>query len=344
MSDVNRQWLLAGRPDGSDTTIRDEHFKYNEAKKPAPGEGEFLVQNIYFSVDPAMQGWMRGIGDYMAPMEIGDVMLSGAVGRVVESNHAGFKAGEYVTGNFGWQDYYVSDGIDRNKAPVQKVPEGLPLKAFMGALGNTGLTAYFGLFDIGEPRAGDTILVSGAAGAVGSVAGQLGKIAGCKVIGIAGGKKKCDWIVNELGFDAAIDYKNEDVDKRLGQLVPEGVNVFFDNVGGRILEAGLSHIAHRGRIAICGGISGYTKLIPGPANYMQLVLKRCRMEGFIVVDYVHRFKEGRARLKKWMDEGALKQAVDVADGFEKTPAALQGLFTGANMGKQLVKVAEDPTA
>lgn len=341
-NDINRQWLLNGRPEENNPVVLDEHFKYNEAPRPEVGPGQFLVRSMYLSIDPAMQGWMRELADYMAPMKIGDVMLGRAVARVVESQHPGYQVGDLVYGVFGWQDYYLSDGRDRNGIPVNKQPKNAPPTAVLGALGTTGLTAYFGLFDVGRPVPGDVVLVSGAAGAVGSLTGQLARLAGCKVIGIAGGPKKCDWVVKDLGFDACIDYQTEKVADRIAALAPGGINVFFDNVGGSVLEAGLANLAMNARVALCGGIAGYTKIIPGPANYMQLIMKRARMEGFIVVDYMSRWPEGMARLAQWIAEGKLKETVDVADGFDKTPKALMGLFTGANMGKQLVKIGDDP--
>jgi hypothetical protein len=343
-NDINRQWLLNGRPDENNPVVLDDHFKYNEASRPDVGRGQFLVRTLYLSIDPAMQGWMRQLADYMAPMKIGDVMLGRGVGRVVESEHPDYAVGDLVYGVFGWQDYFLSDGKDRNGIPVNKAPRKVAPASVLGALGTTGLTAYFGLFDIGRPVPGDTVLVSGAAGAVGSLAGQLAKLAGCRVIGIAGGGKKCDWVVRDLGFDACIDYQSEKVLDRIASLAPDGVNVFFDNVGGSVLEAGLANLAMNARVALCGGIAGYTKIIPGPANYMQLVMKRARMEGFIVLDYMNRFPEGMARMGQWLKDGTLKETLDIAEGIDKAPQALIGLFSGANRGKQLVKVAEDPGA
>jgi NADPH-dependent curcumin reductase CurA len=342
INDINRQWLLNGRPEDPNPVVLDSHFKYAETRRPEVGPGQFLVRSMYLSIDPAMQGWMRQLADYMAPMKIGDVMLGRAVGRVVESRHPDYPVGELVYGVFGWEDYYVSDGRDRNGIPVNRPPKNAPPPSVLGALGTTGLTAYFGLFDVGRPVPGDTVLVSGAAGAVGSLTGQLAKIAGCRVIGIAGGGKKCDWVVNHLGFDACIDYQTEQVADRIAALAPAGVDVFFDNVGGSVLEAGLANLAMRARVAVCGGIAGYTKIIPGPANYMQLVMKRARMEGFLVVDYMSRWPEGVARMSQWIAEGKLKETMDIAEGFDKAPAALIGLFSGANMGKQLVKIGDDP--
>ncbi|MEN3976356.1 NADP-dependent oxidoreductase [Emcibacter sp. SYSU 3D8] len=340
-NDVNRQWLLNGRPEETNPVVIEDHFKYAESPRPEIGPGQFLVRSLYLSIDPAMQGWMRQLADYMPAMGMGDVMLGRAVGRVVESNNSDYPVGDLVYGVFGWQDYYVSNGVDRNGVPVNKPPKGAAPQSVLGALGTTGLTAYFGLFDIGRPVPGDTVLVSGAAGAVGSLVGQLAKLAGCRVIGTAGGPKKCDWVVKTLGFDACVDYKTENVLDRIAALAPAGVNVFFDNVGGAVMEAGLANLAMNARVALCGGIAGYTKIIPGPANYMQLVMKRARMEGFLVVDYMPRWPEGVVRMSQWIAEGKLKETVDIAEGFDMAPKALIGLFSGANMGKQIVKIGDD---
>ncbi|MBI1181499.1 MAG: zinc-binding dehydrogenase [Alphaproteobacteria bacterium] len=344
MNDVNRQWLLNGRPDESNPVVIEDHFRFNEAKRPAVTAGTFLVRTLYLSIDPAMQGWMRQLADYMPAMKIGDVMLGRGVGRVVESEQAEYAVGDLVYGVFGWQDYFLSDGRDRNGVAVGKAPKKVAPASVLGALGTTGMTAYFGLFDLGRPVPGDTVLISGAAGAVGSLVGQLAAFAGCRTIGIAGGGKKCDWVVKELGFDACIDYQSEKVVDRVAALAPDGINVFFDNVGGSVLEAGLANLAMNARVVLCGGIAGYTKIIPGPANYMQLVMKRARMEGFIVLDYMPRFPEGMARMSQWLAQGRLKETLDVADGFEKAPKALIGLFSGANLGKQLVRIGDDPAA
>ena len=340
MTETNRQWLFKEPPLGVIPGPR--NFEYREQPVPRPGPGQFLVRNIYLSCDPAMQGWMLGLGDYMAPLKPGDVMLSGAIGQVVASDRDGYAEGDLVSGTLGWSDYFLSSGRDMNGRPVGKVPEGVALPDAMSVLGMTGLTAYFGLFDIGRPLPGDQVLVSGAAGAVGSIAGQLARIAGCRVVGIAGGDKKCRWVTEDLGFDACIDYKSEDVAARIAELMPGGIDVFFENVGGAILEAGLGHLDQGARVVLCGGISGYAKPQPGPANYMQLVLRRARMEGFIVLDYADRFATAIRRMAAWRAEGRLTSQVDVMDGFDKAPEALGGLFTGTNLGKRLVRIAPDP--
>jgi NADPH-dependent curcumin reductase CurA len=260
--------------------------------------------------------------------------------RVLESCHPDYEVGDVVVGAFGWQDYALSDG--NGLMPVTKVPEGVPLTLPLGTLGITSLTAYFGLRDVGQPKAGETVVVSGAAGATGSVAGQIAKIRGCRVIGIAGGAKKCEWLTGELGFDAAIDYKAEEVSARLRELCPDGLDVFWDNVGGEILEAALSNLAIGARIVICGAISAYnaTAPPPGPRNYMNLLARRARMEGFVVFDYLGHTDEAMTELLPWVMEGRIRYREDVRDGLENAPEALLDLFDGANTGKLIVKIAD----
>jgi NADPH-dependent curcumin reductase CurA len=276
---------------------------------------------------------------YIPPVEIGEVMRAACVGRVLESRREGFDPGELVLGTFGWQDYAVSDG--GGPIPVNKVPEGVPPTLPLGVLGITSLTAYFGLKEIGMPKEGETVVVSGAAGATGSVAGQLAKRWGRRVIGIAGSAEKCAWLTDELGFDGAIDYKGEDVAKRLRELCPKGLDVFFDNVGGEILEAALGNLAWHARVVLCGAISNYNADVPhGPRNYMNLLVRRSRMEGFVVFDYFPRTDEAMAELVPMVTDGTLRHREDIRDGLEKAPEALVDLYTGANKGKLLVKIAD----
>jgi NADPH-dependent curcumin reductase len=332
---VNRQWRLKDRPTGM---VEPEHFGWHEAGTPEPGEGEFLVRNMYLSLDPAMRTWMTAMRSYIPPVEIGEVMRAACVGEVLESRHDGYAPGERVLGTFGWQDYAVSDG--GGPIPVNKVPEGLPPTMPLSVLGITSLTAYFGLKEIGKPQEGETVVVSGAAGATGSVAGQLAKRWGCRVIGIAGGAEKCEWLTGELGFDGAIDYKNEKVHERLRELCPKGLDVFFDNVGGEILEAALGNLARHARIVLCGAISNYNADVPaGPRNYMNLLVRRSRMEGFVVFDYFPRTEEAMAELVPMVTDGTLRHREDIRDGLENAPDALVDLYTGANKGKLLVKIA-----
>lgn len=330
----NQHILLAARPHGE---IKKTDFELVEASMPEIGEGEVLVESRYLAVEPAMKGWMEARVDYVAPLHIGDVMRGHGVGIVVESKHPKFAAGELVSGPLGWRRYLATD---TKTIPLNRVPAGVEPPAAINVLGLTGLTAYFGMLDIGQPKAGDTVLVSGAAGATGSVAGQLARIAGARVIGIAGGKDKCDWLVSELGFAGAIDYKSEDVDQRIAELCPEGLDVYYDNVGGEILDFALARLAQGARVVLCGGISRYnqTGAIPGPVNYFNLIYRRARMEGFIVSDYASRFGEAIEVLAKHLASGEMRHRETILQGFTELPQALMNLFTGGNMGKQLVEV------
>ena len=331
---MNKQFLLDARPVG---VIKHSDFKLVESEMPSASEGEVLIQTLYLAVEPAMRGWMENRSDYVAPLNIGDVMRGNGVGRIISSQHPDYAEGDIVSGSFGWQEYLVSDGRDLNK-----VPANIPITSAMSLLGITGLTAYFGLLDVGEPKAGDVVLISGAAGATGSVVGQLAKLKGCKVIGIAGNQQKCDWLTQELGFDAAINYREENQAERVAELCPQGINIFFDNVGGEILDIALDNIAQNARLVICGGISRYnlTGSIPGPKNYFNLVFRRARMEGFIVLDYMPRFGEAMQYLGENLASGKLKSQETVMEGFEHMPDALMALFSGDNIGKQLVHVSD----
>lgn len=337
---MNGQWRLKARPMGM---VKESDFEYVEEPVPELGAGEFLIRNIYLAFEPAMRGWLNDVKSYVPPVQIGEVMRASAVGQVVESRNPDFQPGDFVSGMFGWQQYAVSDGKPGPMGRLSKVPDGVAPELMLSALGGTGLTAYFGMLDIGKPQKGDVVVVSGAAGATGSVAGQIARIKGAsKVVGIAGGPEKCRWLVDELGFDAAIDYKSEDVRGRLRQECPDGINVFFDNVGGQILDDALLNMALFGRVVLCGGISSYNEeeLPPGPKNYMQLVIRRCNMQGFILIDYLDRAGEALADLSRWIQEGRLKHAEDIQEGFENTPKTFLRLFQGKNLGKQLLKVAE----
>jgi NADPH-dependent curcumin reductase CurA len=331
---VNRQWQLARRPEG---LVSAEDFRLVEAPAPEPADGEALVRNLYLSIDPTQRGWMAG-DTYLPAVKIGEVMRSFAVGEVAESRHPAFKPGQLVQGLFGWQDWAIArPGSPSSPTPV---PTGVPVETAMSALGLTGITAYFGLLDVGRPRPGETVVVSGAAGATGSVAAQVAKISGCRVIGIAGGPEKCAYLTRELGLDGAVDYRAPDVGKALRALCPKGIDVFFDNVGGPVLDVVLAQLALRGRIVLCGGIAHYNDSLPsrGPANYLALVVKRGRMEGFLVLDYLPRAGEAVAALSGWLREGKLKDRVDVVHGLENAPAALLRVFEGKNQGKQLVRL------
>ena len=330
----NRQWLLARRPRGA---IQDSDFQFVETDVPEPGAGEVLVRNLMLSSDPTQRGWIA-IDTYLPAVKIGEVVRSMGAGRVVASNNADFTVGDIVSGLVGWQDYVVMNP----KGQLNKLPPGAPLELAMSVLGMNGVTAYFGLLDVGRAVAGETVVVSGAAGATGSVVGQIAKIKGCRAIGIAGGPEKCRWLTAEAGFDAAIDYKSEGVQVRLKELCPKGIDIFFDNVGGDVLDAALARLAMRGRVVLCGAIAVYnaTERPPGPTNYLSLIVQRGRMEGFIVLDYMPRAAEAIVALAGWVQASKIKDKIDVQHGLENAPATLRRLFEGRNEGKQLLRVAE----
>ena len=334
----NRQWVLSKRPFGM---VSEDNFEYREEPIPEPGENEVLVRNLFLSFDPTQRGWMEDRESYLPPVRLGEVMRAGSVAQVVESNHANFSKGDLVQTTGGWQDFAVVDP-DTSLMGINKLPEGTSPTMSLGVLGVTGMTAYWGMLDLGKPRQGDTVLVSGAAGATGSVAGQIARIKGCRVVGIAGGPEKCRWLTEVARFDAAIDYKNENVDQRIAELCPDKVDVYFDNVGGEILEAALNHIDMHARVVLCGGISAYnaTEPVPGPVNLMNLVIMRARMEGFIVIDYLDRADIAIPELLGWIETGDLVHQEDIQEGFENIPDTLNRLFTGKNIGKQLLKIAD----
>ncbi|WP_333757176.1 NADP-dependent oxidoreductase [Streptomyces sp. IBSBF 3352] len=335
MSGTNHQVRLAARPVGEP---RPTDWEHTQEPVGEPGDGEFLVQVLYLSIDPAMRGWMNAGRSYIRPVEIGEVMRAGAIGRVIASRHPEFAVGDHVSGSFGVQEFCVSDG--RGVTTVD--PAVAPLPTYLGALGMSGLTAYFGLVDIGRPEPGQTVVVSGAAGAVGSVAGQVAKALGCRVVGIAGGEEKCRLLVDEFGFDAAIDYRGEDIRKALRTHAPEGVDVYFDNVGGDVLDAVLPRLARGARVVVCGAISQYNSTEPkGPANYLSLLVNRATMTGMVVFDYADRYPEGVAQLAAWRAEGRLISLDDVATGgVAAFPDTLMRLFRGENRGKLVLKIAD----
>ena len=328
-----RQWLLNGHPRGR--PISDDDLKLVTTTLPEPGPGQMLLKTLYLGFDPAQKGWMENIADYVAPMAIGDVMRGSGITEVVASNGGKYPVGTVLAGSMSWSEYLIHDG----EGLIPAMPE-LPPTAMLSILGTTGVTAYCGLFKVGEPVAGDVVVVSGAAGATGSIVGQLAKIAGCTVIGIAGGPEKCAWLVEEAGYDHAIDYKAGPIRAQLKELAPNGINVIFDNVGGKILNDMLACIATNARVVICGGISRYEtgNLPAGPENYFNLVFRRARMQGFIVLDWANEFPEIRRRLVKWVKDGKLAYREDVQHGFENAPATLQRLFSGSNKGKQLLQL------
>lgn len=333
----NRQWRLAARPQG---LIKDTDFEWREEPVRPLEEGEVLVRTIYLSLDPANRGWIREGPSYVEPVEIGEVMRGLTVGVVEASRNDRFTEGDLVSGTNGWQDYAVSDGSDMRAIP----PSPLPLTAHLGLFGIVGLTAYFGLLDVGRPRAGETLVVSGAAGAVGSIVGQIGRIVGCRVVGIAGTDAKCAWLTGELGFDAAVNYKTESVARKLHKHCPDGIDVIFENVGGEILDAELMWINNHARVVICGLISGYnaTEPVPGPSAFPMVLIRRARVEGFIVMDYLHRAAEAIEKMSEWYAEGRLKYKVDVYDGLETAPRNINRLFDGSHDGKLIIKVSDEP--
>jgi NADPH-dependent curcumin reductase CurA len=334
---MNKQLKLSKRPEGmpdADT--------WNLENNPIPElkEGEVLIKNHYISLDPAMRGWMRDVKSYIPPVQIGEVMRAGSIGEVVKANnHPTFKVGDVLTGWGGVQQYIVTDGkgyyaVDTNLAPMP---------TYIGTLGMPGMTAYFGILEVGKIKEGDVVLVSGAAGAVGSVVGQIAKIKGCRVIGIAGGAEKCKYLVDELGFDGAIDYKNESVHAGIKEHCPKGIDVYFDNVGGEILDAALARLRMHARVVICGAISQYnnTTAIKGPSNYLSLLVNRATMQGMVVMDYAANYKEAAMNMGMWMAQGKLKSKEDIYEGIENFHSTFERLFSGDKKGKLVLKVLEN---
>ena len=330
---VNRQVRLAARPKGM-TTRADWRFVDEPVAAPEPGGA--VVQTLYLSLDPAMRGWMNEGESYIPPVGIGEVMRAGAVGEVVASKHDRFAEGTHVYGTFGVQQYATSDGRG-----IQKVdPDAAPLPTYLGALGMTGMTAYFGLLDVGDLKAGETVVVSGAAGAVGSAVGQIAKLKGCRAVGIAGGAEKCAHVVEDLGFDACIDYKSEDVRKALREHCPDRIDVYFDNVGNPILDQVLTRLNTHARVVICGAIAQYNSdRIEGPANYIQLLVRRARMEGFVVFDYADRYAQAAQEIAGWMKDGSFTTREDITQApVDAFPQVLRRLFDGDNVGKLVLEV------
>lgn len=334
MTETNRQITLAARPVGYP---KESDFKLVEVPVPQPGEGELLARTLYLSVDPYMRGRMNDVKSYAPPVQIGEVMVGGTVSRVSASNHPKFREGDIVEGRLGWQDYALSDGRGLRKVD----PSLAPISTALGVLGMPGMTAYFGLLEICRPRSGETVVVSGAAGAVGSMVGQIAKIQGCRVVGIAGSDDKVHNIVNELGFDAAFNYKTvTDYQAELATLCPDGIDVYFDNVGGSITDAVFNLINVNARISVCGQISQYNLEKPemGPRNLWTLIRNQARVEGFLVFQFADRYEEGMRQLADWISTGKLKYWEEIAEGLENTPRTFIGMLKGANSGKQLVKV------
>jgi NADPH-dependent curcumin reductase CurA len=340
----NRRWLIADRPLGRALVASD--FRSDEVPLAAPAEGEATVRTLYLGFDPAQKGFMENVATYADATSVGAVMTGTGVGQVIESRAPALLVGSLVCGPLGWQEY-----ANVPAAQLEPVRRDIPLTAALGTVGMTGRTAYFGLLHVGKPRAGDTLVISGAAGAVGSIVGQIGRIAGCRVIGIAGGAAKCESLVRDLGFDAAIDYKSEKLRARLRELCPRGIDVFFDNVGGSILNDALGRLAPHARVVICGGITRYNadprspeQLPPGPQNYFNVVFTQATIQGFLVHHYAEHYATATQRLADWTVAGRIRQLEDVLEGFDNAPRALMRLFEGANSGKQLLRVAEPDLA
>jgi hypothetical protein len=331
---ANRQWKLTARPVGM---VKRGDFSFETAPAAELGEGQILVRNHYISLDPAMRGWMNDVRSYVPPIKLGEVMRAGAVGEVVASRHPDWHEGDHAVGVFGVQDYAAVD-----VAGAQKVdPKLAPLPLYLSALGMPGMTAYFGLLDIGNPQPGQTVVVSAASGAVGALVGQIARIKGARAVGLAGGPEKCRYVTEELGFDDCIDYKHDDIGKGLSKACPKGIDVYFDNVGGEILDLCLARLARRARVIICGAISQYnsTGAVEGPKNYLSLLVNNARMEGFVVFNYAARYGEGMKDMAGWLQAGKLKSREDIVDGIETFPETLLKLFTGENFGKLMIKAA-----
>ncbi|MEZ5009484.1 MAG: NADP-dependent oxidoreductase [Chitinophagales bacterium] len=331
---MNKQIRLAKRPDG---LPKKDTWNLVEAELPTISDGEVLIKQHYISLDPAMRGWMNDTKSYIPPVQLNDVMRAGSIGEVIESKHDKYKVGDYLTGWGGVQQYVKTNGENWYKVD----PNLAPLPVYIGTLGMPGMTAYFGILEVGKIKEGETVLVSGAAGAVGSVVGQIAKIKGCKVIGIAGSKEKCQYIVDELGFDGAINYKKENIYEAIKRECPVGIDVYFDNVGGEILDAALSRINMHARIVICGAISQYNgKVVKGPSNYLALLVKRATMQGMVVMDYAKNYGTAAHEMGTWMNEGKLKSREDIYEGIENFHKTFLRLFSGEKMGKLVLKVSE----
>ncbi|MHB1988696.1 MAG: NADP-dependent oxidoreductase [Acidimicrobiales bacterium] len=335
MPEQNRRLVLAKRPTGM---VDSSTVTLERGPVPEPAKGEALVRVRYLSIDPTIRTWMNDAEGYLPPIAIGEVVRGAGIAEVVASNSDRYREGQLVFGMPGWQDYALAGETEQT---MQLLPDGIDPMAAINVFGVTGMTAYFGLLDVGQLKPGEVVVVSGAAGATGSSVGQIAKAKGAgKVIGIAGGPEKCAFVVEELGFDAAIDYKSEPVSERLHEQAPGGIDLYFDNVGGDLLEAALGNLGMRGRVVLCGAIASYNDsvLAPGPSNYINLVPKRGRMEGFIILDYVERFAEAQAAILTWLLEDKMKHFEHVVDGLDAAPEALNLLFTGGNTGKVVVRL------
>ncbi|KCZ94199.1 NADP-dependent oxidoreductase [Hyphomonas johnsonii] len=339
MTETNKTWVLRSRPVGD---IKDGDLELVESPLAPLADGEVRARTIYLSLDPTNRIWMSDVDAYLPPVGLGDTMRGGGIGVITESRFDGLQPGDVVnTGLAHWALYNTLPGASLAKLPT--LP-GVPLTAFTGPLGATGMTAYFGLMDIAKPKAGETVVVSAAAGAVGSMVGQIAKIQGCRVVGIAGSDAKCKWLVETAGLDAAINYKTEDVGAALDKHCPDGIDINFENVGGEIMDAVIARLNDFSRMPLCGLISTYnaTDPVPGPYNFANLLMRRTLVKGFIVIDYFPRFPEGIQQMAMWLMEGKLKFETDIVQGFENAPASLSRLFEGKNLGKLVVQVSDEP--
>ena len=331
----NKKWILKERPTG---LVKDSDFELVSEELPAINEGEILIENIYLSFDPTQRSWLNDVPGYLPPVQIDEVVRSGGIGRVIDSKNPDYKTGDLTFGLVGWQTHCLTKPSVEDRFRV--IPDLLPMPTMLNVMGSTGITAYYGLVELGKPKSGETVLVSGAAGATGSVVVQIAKLKGCHVIGIAGGKEKCDWL-KSIGADDVIDYKNYDVHKELPKVAKNGIDIYFDNVGGEILETVLELININARVLLCGGISsGYNSTRPadGPNNLFSLIIKRATMQGFLVLDYLPNSEKALEEIATWVLEGKLQHREDIQEGIENCPQTLNRLFTGENKGKQLLKI------
>ena len=339
---VSHAWVLARRPDGR---MSKDDFDWVESRLPEPADGQVLVRTVYLSLDPTNRIWASDQEQYMPPVELGEVMRGGTLGVVETSANPGFEPGDVVQGMWGWRSHaLIDDGVGLTK---MRITPGVGLDAYMSILGATGMTAYFGLLDIGKPAAGETLVVSAAAGAVGQVVGQIGRIKGCRVVGTAGSDEKCAHLVNDLGFDAAINYKTADLDAELAKACPDGIDVYFENTGGPVTDAVLEQVNLHARIPLCGLIAHYnegdnSQGVQGPSNYQMVLMRRVLIRGFIITDYFPQFPKGIAEMAGWLAEGRIQYDTDIVDGLENAVDAVNRLFDGANTGKLLVRCSPEP--
>ena len=331
---TNKKWILKNRPEG---LVKDSDFELITEELGEIQEGEILIKNEYLSFDPTQRMWLTDLPGYLPPVQIDEVVRAGGMGRVLESKNPNYKEGDLIFGMVGWQTHLITDAKEEDR--FRLIPELLPIPTMLNVLGTTGITAYYGLLELAKPKAGEVVLVSGAAGATGSVAAQLAKEAGCHVIGIAGGDEKCNWL-KDCGLDTVIDYKNSNVHEELFKAAPNGIDIYFDNVGGPLLETVLFLININARVMLCGGISGYnaTEPQPGPRNILNLVVQRATMQGFLVLDYLPKSQQAVEKLAGLVMEGKIKHLEDIQEGLENCPQTLNRLFTGENFGKQMLKL------